>query len=206
MSRRLELLGLAAAAVLVVTAVSAASASGFTAQSTPTWLSGAQMTQNVLTVNAGTVKCSVATFKSQAAISTLTTTTVAVRPEYGTCIAFGLEANVINSGCSYVLTAAGAFSVGCMTGAAIVVSVPEAGCQIKFSAAGNANRSSVSYASLGSGSTEEVVVTATVGGITYVSSGGTCGTAGSNGTYSGTLKLAGFESSSFANQHGFSVP
>jgi len=215
MTRRFKLLGLAAVAVLAISAVSVASASAasFQTQSEPTFLKGLQESKNVFTTAAGTVKCSEAEFTS-GQISSKSVTSVVVHPKYGGCSAFGQAASVSTTSCSYTLsiasgtgsTAAGSVTIACSTGS-IVVNVPTGGnCSVTVGAQSFPSGSGkIDYESVGAGATQAVLVSSTVTGIVYGASGNICGSAGSAGTYSGSVLTKGYDQAAFSTQHGVFV-
>ena len=202
MSRRLKLLGVATMAVVVfsIAAIAQASAASFNFESTPTWLKGSQVTKNVFTFSGGTVKCSVAEFRSTALISGTSVASVTVHPIYGGCVAFGQSATVNTNSCDYVLSASG-LVVSCSGASSITVEVPSGTCSV-FIGTQFPTSPKLTYTSSGSGATREFLVTSSVTGLTYGTSGGICGSAGTNGTYTGSVMMAGFASSTFSSQHG----
>jgi hypothetical protein len=169
------------------------------------FLFGEQATENIFHVNGGNVKCTSAKFTGEGTGGTTATTvvskeadwafhTVTVHPEYGGCTAFGQNVTITTTGCNYNLTAssktAGNASIECETGKLITIKGNTTGCTVTVGAQTPGNNK-VEYANGGTGSEKDVLVTAKVGeeasGITYTSSGGACGTSGTNGTYRGTV-------------------
>jgi len=214
MTRKLKLLGLAAVAVLALSAVSVASASAasFTTQSEPTFLKGLQEGKNVFTTAAGTVQCSEVEFTSSQ-ISSKSVSSVTVHPTYHKCTAFGAEATVQTTSCSYILSivsvtgsvAAGSVTIGCSTGG-IVINVPSgSNCSVTVGPLPLTASGHIDYESRGTGATEAILVTATVTGIVYSASGNLCGSAGSDGTYSGSTLTKGYDQAAFTTQHGIFV-
>jgi hypothetical protein len=55
----------------------------------------------------------------------------------------------------------------------------------------------VDYENKRTGATESVLVTSTVEGLTFTSSGGICGASGTNGTYIGSVMYKGYSSATF---------
>ena len=217
---RSKLLGLAVAAVLALTAACATSASAalqnFHFESIPTWLKGVQETKNVLTVSGGTVKCSVAEFISQAAISNLEEEEVVLHPVYGSCTAFGQSATVSTGSsssarCDYTLKGGseatpltGSAAIVCSGGASISIALSSGECSVSI-AAQTPGEPVVTYASAGSGASRAATVTSNLTKIAYSTSGGNCGASGTNGTYTGTAQIKGYASSTFTELHGFWV-
>ena len=211
MNRQLRLLGLTAVAVVAFSAISVAqatAAANFHFESTPTYLKGVQETKNVLATKSGTVKCSVVEITSSPVIP-LSIESVVFHPTYSGCTAFGQAASVSTTSCSYTLSvnensaSFGRIGTNCSVGTSIVVTVTAGGCTISVGAQAPSSFL-VSYTSSGAGASREITVTFSVSVLTYTSSGGICGTAGTEsvGTYSGTLKIAGFESAAFLVKHG----
>ena len=209
MNKRFRLLCVAAAVVAFgAVSVAQAAAAEFHAESTPTWLKGTQETQNIFTVQGGSVKCSGAEFKSVAAISSSTVTSVTVHPSYTGCSAFGQGVSVSTDGCNYSIAVTGlttgAATIECESGHSISVEGKTTACSVSV-AAQTPGSPLVDISSIGTGATEEVLVTATVSGISYSTTGSACGTNASPGTYSGSVKVKGFESATFSNQHGIHI-
>lgn len=103
MKHTLKAWGLALFAVLAMGALSAspASAGDFHSElSTDTVIKGEQIGTDVLTVNAGTVKCNEAKYTGNQSGATATTTKVT--PEYTECTAFGfINTNIDSKQCTY---------------------------------------------------------------------------------------------------------
>jgi hypothetical protein len=208
MSRKLKVIGLAALAVLAVSAVSAsaAHAAQFTSQAQKTFLHGVQATQNVFTTVAGEVKCNVATFEGTQEGTAdgglgFTSQEAIVHPTYSSCTAFGFPAEVNTDSCQYTLTAGGQVTIlNCTT--PIKITIPIAGCNVTVGNQGPL--SSVSYDNEGSGSTADILVTSAVTGIHYISSGGSCGSAGehTDGKYTGSVTVKGYSDSGHTTQVG----
>jgi hypothetical protein len=207
--KKILALCLAISAMAAVGALSASSASAAAGEidlachtgADSCFLFGEQATENVFTVTGGNVKCLTAKFTGEGTGGTTATTTVSkeldwtfhqvtVHPEYGSCNAFGQTVNITTTGCNYVLTAssktAGNATIECETGKVIEIKGNTTGCTVKVGAQ-TPTTSTVDYANGGTGSEKDVLVTATVAGITYTSSGGACGASGTNGTYTGSV-------------------
>lgn len=192
MINNLKVLGLALVAMLALGATSA-SAAEFHSESASTTVTGSQSTTNTFTTDSGTVHCSTATFTGSQ--SGTTATAVKVTPTYTGCKSTGfIEANVTvdTNGCHYNITADGQVHLEeCEAGkSGIVVTAPF--CTITVTSGQTLN--SVSFANTGSGTTQEVTVTANVNNIAYHESGGLCKNSGSSttgGTYGGSVKVTG---------------
>lgn len=220
MSRRLKLLGMVIAVVAFsAVTVAQASAAEFKFASEPTWLEGVQKTQNVLTVSAGTIKCSTAEFKSSAAINGKSAFKVEVHPVYTSCSAFGSKASVETTSCSYVFSVnvggapfTGLAEIKCSGTTSIKIESPTFACSISLpsqshsSSTVSPNSYALGYTSVAS-AVEEVLVEAKISGLNYTASGGKCGAGGpeSNGAYSGTVQFGGFKSATFSEQHAITV-
>jgi hypothetical protein len=165
------------------------------------FLFGEQATENVFTVNGGPLHCTSAKFTGAGTGGTTATTTaskeldwtfhqVTVHPEYGGCNLFGQTLNITTTGCNFVFTAssktAGNTTIECEAGKAIEIKGNTTGCTLKVGAQ-TPTTSTVDYANGGTGSEKDVLATLTVAGITYTSTGGACGTSGTNGTYTGSV-------------------
>jgi hypothetical protein len=213
MTNRLKFIGFLAVAIMAMSAVaaSAASAANFGTQSAPTFLKGVQETKNVFTVTGGTVKCTGAEFTS-AEIKNKEESAITVHPEYTGCTAFGQAATVdtgtISDGCNYILTATstttGGVTIECEAGNNIVVTATTAACTITVGGQVPTNNM-IDYENRGSGAIADVLVTSTVEGIKYTSSGGICGASGTNGTYTGSVLTKGYNTAGFVTQHGIFV-
>jgi hypothetical protein len=211
--KKILALCLAISAMAVVGGLSAASASAAAGEIDlachtgveSCFLFGEQASENIFHVNGGNVKCTTAKFTGEGTSGTTATTVVSgesdwtfhqvtVHPEYGSCTAFGQSVTITTTGCNYNLTAssttAGNAAIECESGKLITIKGQTTGCTVTVAAQTPGNNS-VDYANGGTGSGKDVLVTATVGtetsGITYTSSGGACGTSGTNGTYRGTV-------------------
>ena len=209
MSKRFKLLCVAAAVVAYsVVSVAQAAAAQFHAESTPTWLKGTQVTQNVFIVSGGSVKCSGAEFKSVTAISSSPVSSVTVHPTYTGCSAFGQGVSVSTEGCFYTITvtsaSTGDVTIECESTHSISVHGSTTGCSVSV-AAQTPGSPDVDLSSGGSVSEMDILVTPTVTGIVYSSTGGACGASGSTGTYSGSVTVQGFGTSTFSEPQGFTV-
>jgi hypothetical protein len=106
MNRELKTLGVAFAAVMAM-AIFAGTASAtlalFHSEVSHTEIKGEQDGTDVFTVNAGTVKCTVATYFGTTSV--VTPTEITVKPTYNNCTAFGFVNTTIDTnGCSYTFT------------------------------------------------------------------------------------------------------
>jgi hypothetical protein len=124
MKCKLRNLGLALLAVMAMGALSssAASAGEFHSESgTETVIKGSQVGTDVITVNAGTVKCSEVTYAGTQAGATATT--VKVTPTYSECTAFGfVNTKIDTNGCEFELSGDnGSVKIICPAGKAITV-------------------------------------------------------------------------------------
>lgn len=174
--RTLKQFSVLAAAVFALSGIGAANALGaqFTASETGE-AKGHAVSSQVFTTNGGTVKCTTAekTIKISISISFEWSATA----NYGGCTAFGLVGAEV-SPATFLLTANGEVHVK----STITVKVPLAGCSVTVEPQ---TLKGVSYDNE-SGTLKE---TDSIKGITYTSSGGLCGSSGSNGTYTGNNQL-----------------
>jgi hypothetical protein len=213
MSTGLKLLGIAMAAVaFLAVAVAQASAASFKAESTPIWLKGELLSETVLAVSAGNLKCSVISYSSTAALSVASVATVEVHPAYSGCSAFGgLPATVSTTSCSYVLSInasstaplGGLVGIKCSGATSININLPSGGpCSISVAEQDPPSATDV-YTENGTGAKRDVTIVFSVTGLAYTASGKSCGTSGTNGTYKGAALIFGFKSSTFSEQIGF---
>lgn len=198
MIRNLKVLGLALVALLAMTAVAASAASAapeFHGEKAPVVFEGSQTEQHVFTTNAGTVKCTIATFSGENA--TTTSTTATLTPKYEKCTAFGfLGATVDVNACSYTFhlvanssPATATVDINCPAGKTI--DVTSTGCVLHVPA--QAGLSHVTFANTGEGTARDVDATINIGSIKYTQTSGCLGGEGTftNGTYKGTATVKG---------------
>lgn len=167
----------ALSAIFALTAVgaSAASAASFEASKVPGNLKGKATTTQVFTVNGGKVECTTATTTGKVVESPAAAQKVTVN--YSGCKAFGFVSVTI-SPAEYNLHAAGTVDIlNTITinvaGSCTVTVGPQSGLK------------TVSYENKSGKILEKSAVT----GIKYTSSGGFCGTSGTNGTYTGNNEV-----------------
>lgn len=214
MTRNLKILGLAVVAALALSAVVASGASAkhhFAAPNAPTDGTGSQTTQNIFTTSGGEVKCNTATFSgTQGAIRS---SSVSVTPAYSGCTAFGFATTHVKmNGCTYEFTTptvnlgGGQFTgepphVRCPAGAQIEITPTFFGsvCTVKVPPQ-TPTSGHVLYQNQGVDATRDVLVTSGVTGIHYtVQPGGTlCGASGTNGSYTGSVTLRGYQDGNHA--------
>ncbi|HEY1853020.1 MAG TPA: hypothetical protein VGG40_00405 [Solirubrobacterales bacterium] len=179
----------------------------FHSESSPTFLAGEQMTENIVTVNGGALKCTKQVFQSAEIIGTNWLTS-SLAPELSGCTFIGQTATANTSGCKIVLTAsssvAGTMAISCEAGKSITYTANTSKCTVTIPAQ-EPGTPTISFTNEGSGATRTILVTWSVSGITYTSSGGACGTSGSNGKLSGTVKLKGYSNAGHTIQHGIWV-
>jgi hypothetical protein len=202
------MIGLASLIVLAIGSMYASAAQAeptFSSEVGETYLLGSAASVQEFTTNAGEIDCAAATVEGTLLGTEATTTTV--HPTYGSCTAFGFVAVSIDTkACEFELVASEVVSiVNCPTTEPITITIPLAGCNIKIANQGTFN--GIAYTNQGSGSTASVLVTAGLSGITYTSSGGLCGAAGSssNGTYVGSNLVEGFQDAAHTEQVGIQV-
>jgi hypothetical protein len=178
MRRMLKALGVVAVIVFASSAVAAAgaSAASFEANQTGT-LSGHGTTPQVFTTGAGEIRCTTATASGN--VEALSSETLKVTIGYSGCTAFGSVPATVSSA-EYLLHANGLEDVL----NTITFSVPFAGCSITVGP--QTGRGTVSYSSSGG----RLIATSGISGVTYTTSGGLCGSSGSNGTAGGAGEFA----------------
>jgi hypothetical protein len=165
MNRKHKIFRLALASVLALAiSASSAAAAEFHTEAAETVFSGSQVGEDVWTFQAGTVKCTEATYTGLSTVATSTSLTVT--PTYGGCTAFGfIGAKFEVNGCQYKFTATtattGALEL-CPGGQTmtIITSI----CDVHISKSLFAD---VSYASEGTGSTKHTKITVKTGKVHY---------------------------------------
>ena len=198
MSRSLKTVGLLAFLVclMCVGASAAAKAAEFHSASSTTYLSGAQETENVYTVNGGTIKCSGATFSS-GAIEGTTQSSINLIPSYSGCKAFGQAATIAVEGCHLhvvIVSTGGAVSIVLTGGGVcrITIKTNTAKCHITIES-GTPSTPTSSWATRLVGGVKKLLKTWGLEGISYTSTGGICGASGTNGKLTGTVLLGGYK-------------
>jgi hypothetical protein len=194
MNRKLKLVGFAVAAMMLAMAVSASAAfaGDFHSEKTDTTLTGSQIGEDVFTVNAGTVRCTEATYSGTSSTTSTTETTTKLTPKYSGCTAFGFVSTTIDvNGCQYEFSGdnTNVNIVNCSTG--IVVTAFNCWVTVK----NQNNLASVTYTNVGAGSSRDIESAVSLSGITYTQTsksfpGCTNGT-DTNGTYSGKATVQG---------------
>jgi hypothetical protein len=198
MNRKLKALGMAIAAVMAFAAFAgSASAAEFHSEVAHTQISGAQVKTDVFTTNAGTVKCSEATY-SGTQTTGVTSTQVTAEAKYGGCTAFGFVGATIHmNGCDYLFTSNPNpyLHILCPAGKVIEVTTPS--CVITVPA--QTVNSGVTYVNVpGNGTTtRHITVQVALSGLTYTQDPGPfpgCTGGGgtfTNGTYTGEATIKG---------------
>jgi len=169
-------------AVLALSAIGAANASAaqFTASATGS-ITGKALETQEFTINAGTVRCSTADISGT--LASVAFDEVHAHVTYKNCTAFSGFVPVHNITATYPFTADGKIRI--IHSITITVTAPfGATCHITFPSqtVGTVDRAN------NAGGTG-VVMTPTVSGISYTTSGGFCGAGGSNGTYKGKTEI-----------------
>jgi hypothetical protein len=195
MTRKLKALGMALFAVMAMGAFSASMASAnFHSESSHTIIDGKQPVaeDDVFTVNAGTVKCTEASYSGTQ--NATTTSAVSVVPKYTGCTAFGfVNAPIDVVDCEYEFTAT--------TTTLHIRNVPNKTCKITVTAfnchvsLGAQTLTGITYDNAGSEKTRDVTATANISNIKYTQEsksfpGCTNGTF-TNGTYKGSGTVTG---------------
>jgi hypothetical protein len=186
--RKLKVFGVLAIAVFALTAIAAANASAapkFTTTAAGGTLTGAKTTNQVFKINGGTTTCTGAATDGTIAASGSTTQEVTVT--YSGCTAFGFV-NTDISPATYLFSANGEVAIK----NTITITPTGAGCTVTVGETSNQNLKSVSFdTGVVSGGFTGIEETSAVSGITYTSTGGLCGSSGTNGTYTGNSFLHG---------------
>ena len=176
--RNMKKLGALIAAVSALGAIGAASASAaqFTASATGK-LEGHALNTQTFTTNGGTVKCTAA--KTTGNILSTATAEQEVTVEYSNCTAFGgFKATV--SPATYTFTASGEAHIENI----ITIDVPGALCKVTV---GGQSVNSVIYDN--NSFHTKIIETSAISNIAYSSTGGFCGSSGTNGTYTGNNEI-----------------
>jgi hypothetical protein len=166
-------------------------------------ITGAQSTQHVFTISAGTVKCT--NVQLEGTVSgepgQITAGHVTITPTYSGCQGFGLAATVQMNGCKYTITGGQAELltalvdiVGCTEGKKVTVNAGFGGCVATVGE--QSGLSHVTFTNV-AGSPDHITDSATITGISYELHGGLCGhpttVATTNGSYSGSTTLKAYE-------------
>jgi hypothetical protein len=175
MAKALGAVGLAFFALSAI-AASAASAAGFQTNETGT-LSGVALTPQAFKTNAGEIRCTTAS--ASGSVTAMASETLKVLVNYSGCTAFGFT-SVTVSPAEYVLHANGAEDVLNM----VTFTVPLAGCSLTVGP--QSGIGTIAYSNSGM----NLVATSAISGIVYTSTGGLCGSSGTNGTFTGSDELA----------------
>ncbi|HEX3240555.1 MAG TPA: hypothetical protein VHR18_10530 [Solirubrobacterales bacterium] len=183
MKRRFRAPGIVLASVFAMSAIgaSAASAAEFHSAVHPQEIHGTQTTGHVFTTNAGTFTCKKATFTGGTSAKTSATLTLA--PDYNECTIFGfINMPVHENQCAYVFYATGTTEVECPGGKPIEITAPFCTTTIgpQHIATG------LSYTN-NAGKTDVVITTNIKTDLDYDE----CGTARTNGSYTGTSTVTG---------------
>ena len=185
--RTLKKFAVLAVAVFAISVVGVASASAaqFTSSTETGNLEGSALNTQEFTTNGGVVKCTAAkttgAFKGTAMGSVFGSSTQEVTVNYSGCTAFGF-ASVSISPATYEFTPT-TKQVHILN--TITISVPLGGCTVTVPPTKTA-LSEVSFENAGTSNIKEI---SNVTGITYTSSGGLCGSSGSNGIYKGNNEV-----------------
>jgi hypothetical protein len=194
MNRKLKALGLALAAVMAMAAfASSAYAAEFHSEATHTEIKGEQEETDVFTTNAGTVKCTTATYVGTT--SAATTSEITVTPTYSNCTAFGFVNTPIDTNnCHYTFTSnptvPPVLHILCPTAP---ITVTAFNCWVTVGS--QTVNSGIEYTNKGAGTTRDVTVDVNISGLTYTQHsksfpGCTNGTF-TNGTYVGKATVKG---------------
>jgi hypothetical protein len=217
MSRKMKSVGIAVAAMLAISAVSAvgAQAASFHSSVEKTHLTGSQVGENIFDTFAGNVKCKKATFTStsqevgeKVTATTWKKATATVVPSYSECTAFGQAATITVVNCHYTITptsaTAGTLNVVESGGTCLITINSTAGnCKVTVGAH-TPGKPNLVFTNEEFEGKKVVLVTSKVEEIKYTVDGpGTvCGTPGSysDGKYTGSVRVRGFTDSGLSSQ------
>jgi hypothetical protein len=195
MTRKLKALGLAFVAILAlgVLSASAASAAEIHSEQAHTIIDGSQPVaeDDVYTFNAGTVKCTEASYSGTT--TSATSSEVSLTPAYSGCTAFGfVNAKIdIEIECTFRLRwGIPPFRISCTK---FTIKITAFNCHVSMGT--QDINSGVTYDNAGSGSSRDITATLNLSGIKYTQEsksfpGCTNGTF-TNGTYKGSITLTG---------------
>jgi hypothetical protein len=173
-----------------------AAAPHFTSSTAVTYLKGEQQTANVITTNGGKFQCT--DFTVEGAVKGTEIAAAVLHPTWTGCKAFGLPVVVTTTGCNYTVTAAGQESIQCEAGDVMKFAIPSGACSFAFGAQGPL--SSLSYVNEGVGTTTSLLMKENISGLSYASTGGFCGSSGTNGTHTGSVLIKGYADASHTKQ------
>lgn len=211
--RNLKIFGLALMAVLAmgVVAAGSASAADLTAEKYPTTLTGKNTGgSDVIVTTAGNVSCKTTSYHGTISGPT---TKISTAPAFGECTAFGFPAIIDVNGCLLVFNVGAGLSgdvdLSCPAGQSMTVTALSAGTAKCTAHLGSQSdiEGTADFSVVGSGTTREVTISASLKGLDYThtkgSGLGACA-AGSatNGTLSAQASVTGEEESSPFNHIG----
>lgn len=194
MTHKLKAMGLALVAVFALSAMVAASASAsaFHSEASSTIITGSGEGTHTFTASGFSVECTTATFKGTS--SGTETSSLEMHPEYSGCESSLGAAPVDTAGCNYVFNATTngtghlPSNISCTGTSTIKVTAP--GCTLSF---GTQNTTGgVKATNLGTGSSRDTTVDATVTA-SFTKSGSFCFViSGNTGTYTGNTTVVGY--------------
>ncbi len=158
-------------------AIGSASAHEFVASKTGT-TKGKQTTVQKFETSAGVFECKKDTTEGSVTEGSQKTTIVKV--QFKECAAFGFGVNA--SVAEFEFSAEGTVTIKKL----ITMELPLAECQITFPTTGNSGLKTVTYKNLTGGKLE---LKSLLKGMTYNSTGGTCGESGTNGAFNGSSEV-----------------
>jgi hypothetical protein len=191
---RLRLVPVAMAVLAVLaTAAPVASAHEFHLGASPAIVATAQLQEHVTAFEAnGGFGCS--SVSMQGTTTTATTAELRLHPTYSGCALFGSGATIATSGCDYVLSGktveanTAQVSISCETGKQIEINWA-AGCLIKFGSQTPARGFDFTNKK---GSPTVIIMTMTVGGVSYEATGPMCSFFTGKATLTGEFALRAF--------------
>jgi hypothetical protein len=215
MTRKIQILGLAVAAVLALAAIgaSAASAAQFHSEVEPTTIKASTDTaapNQVFVTPAGTTTCT--GVSGDATITTKTTETITAKEiVYSGCTTKTIFGNISVSidfktnECDYTFHSGGTVDIGCKAGTSgIIISGPGCTITVPGETGKNQGLSSVTYDNKESGTKRDVTMTASVKNIVGSATGSFCSAQGgfTNGQYTGNVTAQGFKDEANGAQVG----
>jgi hypothetical protein len=176
--RSVKALGVLALAVFALSAISVASASAapkFTSSASGGALTGTQTSNQVFKINGGTTTCTGAA--SSGTVPASPSTEIHITVHTTGCTAFGFV-NTDITDATYTITADGSVHIT----NTITITPTGAGCTVTVKPQ---TVGTIAFDNKVSGGFTGVEETSAVSAITYTSTGGLCGSSGTNGTFTG---------------------
>lgn len=206
--KRIKNLSLGVVAAMALTAsmaAASASATQFRAEEYPAMVSGAQVTSQIITTKAGSIKCAAHTTSGTMAGASSSLT---VTPAPTGCKLAGINVPVNAKSCSYVFNStnesapySGTMGVSCSK-AGDAITIGTEGCQVTIPA--QSALGAVEFVNSGSNRSRAITVNLNISGLEYTQTSACAGGSGTfaGGTFTGSSKITGYNS---AAKHSIGV-